>query len=99
MAALPIVPTLARAGLSKSDLARLTGFSRVSINKWLEEGREPRRPIDAAVIVSVLDAIDRAVEDGTFPLPDSLNIRERQEAIRKGVRARMDMATIDRFMP
>jgi transcriptional regulator with XRE-family HTH domain len=98
MAALQIVPILQQAGLSKSDLSRLSGFSRVSINKWISEGREPRRPVDAAVVVGILRAIERGVEDGTFPLPPNLSIKERHDAIRNAIRARMDLEVIDRFL-
>jgi hypothetical protein len=85
---------LKKAQISKSELARLTRFSRPTIQRWLEQGVGPRRHTDAVFYRGILTALEQCLVDKELPLPLNLSSAERDRRIKAMVKERFDLEDI-----
>lgn len=67
---------LKRAGLGPSDVARLTGVTRVAATRWLNGTSAPGAHTRGAA-QKLVDVVTRAVEAGELPVPVHVTRRER----------------------
>jgi hypothetical protein len=81
---------LKKAQVSKSEIARLTGYSRPSVQRWLSEGGGPRGRADGVFFQNILGALERGLKDNALPLPTNLSSATRDEKLRKLVKERID---------
>lgn len=89
----PIV-LLKKAQISKSELARLTRFSRPTIQRYIEQGIGPRSHADAAFYRGIMEALEQCLVDKELPLPLNLSSAERDRRIRAMVKERFDLEDI-----
>lgn len=61
-----------QAGLTKTEFAHVLGVTRVTVHRWVEDGKEPTNYLQKAVD-TLLENLAIAVRDGLLPGPlDSL---------------------------
>jgi len=89
---------LRKSQISKSELARLTNFSRPTIQRWLEDGTGPRRNTDRVVYRGILDALEHCLLEKRLPLPPDLSSAERDRRIKAMVREQFDLEDIQRLI-
>lgn len=77
---------MVQAGLTKTEFAGLLGITRVTVHRWIEDGKEPT-PYLRNAVDELLVAIQKTVDDGLLPgqlevLPPSRHtMDERREII------------------
>lgn len=87
-----------KAQISRSELSRLTRFSRPTIQRWVDEGVGPRRHTDAVIYEGILGALEKCLADKELPLPQNLSSLERDRRIKNMVKERFDMDDIQRLI-
>lgn len=86
---------LTNAGVTKSEFSRLSGFSRVSLNRWIDEGGTPHRRVNRVYYEGLLEAIRLATTQRKLPLPEGLSCAERDRRIKAAVREHFDIESIE----
>lgn len=89
---------LKKAQISKSELARLTRFSRPTIQRWLEQNVGPRRHTDAVFYRGILEALEQCLVDKELPMPLNLSSAERDRRIKAMVKERFDLEDIQHLI-
>lgn len=84
-----------KAGVTKSELSRLTGFSRVTLNRWLEGKDKPRRQVNRVYFGGIIDALETSTHEKKLPLPEGLSSAERDRRIKAAVREHFDVDSLD----
>lgn len=83
---------IAAAGLSQSDFATLTGLSRITINSYVNHGKEPRDKFGSQYpllrVKTALNVLQKLVASEKLPLRD-LHFRGRPTADAKARKARV----------
>lgn len=85
---------LRKAQISKSELARLTHFSRPTIQRYVEQNVGPRSHADSLFYRGVIDALEQCLADKELPLPLNLSSAERDRRIKAMVKERFDLEDI-----
>ena len=62
------------AGLSQREFAELVGFSRPTVNQWMN-GRVRPSSAHRAIIARAIKSIEHFVEQGALPLPRGSDLR------------------------
>lgn len=70
-----------KAGLLPHELARLLGVHRSTVSRWFNGRAVPSHLLDHYT-GNLLDALMRARDKGTLPVPPGVNRRDREQYIR-----------------
>ncbi len=89
---------LNKSQVSRSELSRLTKFSRPTIQRWLEQDIGPRRHTDSVFYTGILAALSKALSEGELPLPMNLTSAERDKRIKSIVKQWFDIDDIQRLI-